>query len=123
MAESALSLKLLIDTRSRRVLFAEVGKDCVDFIFHIMPLRVASIISLLRETGMGGSLKNLYGSIENLNASYIQPNQSKDTLLKPAVPLPGSSVPLLLLGDTPTEKKFDRPDSVKPIQSQIDHFF
>ncbi|KAL0390573.1 UNVERIFIED_CONTAM: hypothetical protein Scaly_0414400 [Sesamum calycinum] len=119
MAESALSLKLLIDTRSRRVLFAEVGKDCADFIFHIMPLRVASIISLLRETGMGGSLKNLYGSIEN----YIQPNQSKDTLLKPAVPLPGSSVPLLLLGDTPTEKKFDRPDSAKPIQSQIGHFF
>ncbi|KAL0460630.1 UNVERIFIED_CONTAM: hypothetical protein Slati_0690200 [Sesamum latifolium] len=55
---------------------------------------------------MVGSLTNLYGSIEHLNASYIQPNQSKTTLLKPAVPSPGSSVPLLLLGDTPTEKKF-----------------
>ncbi|KAL0436945.1 UNVERIFIED_CONTAM: hypothetical protein Sradi_0402400 [Sesamum radiatum] len=108
MAESAVSLKLLIDTQAKRVLFAEVGKDCVEFLFHIMLLPMATIISLLRETGMVGSLTNLYGSIENLNASHIQPNQSKDTLLKPAVPSPGSSVPLLLLDDTATEKKFYR---------------
>ncbi|KAK4441217.1 hypothetical protein Salat_0456600 [Sesamum alatum] len=105
---SAVSLKLLIDTQAKRVLFAEVGKDCVDFLFHIMSLPVATIISLLKKQVMSGSLPNLYDSIENLNASYVQPNKNKDTLLKPVVPAPCSSIPLLLLADTPTEKKFYR---------------
>ncbi|KAL0460634.1 UNVERIFIED_CONTAM: hypothetical protein Slati_0690600 [Sesamum latifolium] len=108
MAKSSVRLKLLVDTQAKADLFAEVGKDCVDFLFHIMSLPVVTIISLLKKQGTVGSLTNLYGSIENLNASYIQPNQSKDTLLKPLVPAPGSSVPLLLLGDTLTEKNFYR---------------
>ncbi|KAK4408469.1 hypothetical protein Sango_0427900 [Sesamum angolense] len=108
MGESSVSLKLLVDTQANTVLFAEVGNDFVDFLFHIMSLPVATVISLLKEQVMVGSLTNLYGSIENLNASYIQPNQSKDTLLKPLVQAPRSSVTLLLLGDTPTERKFYR---------------
>ncbi|KAL2239869.1 UNVERIFIED_CONTAM: hypothetical protein Sindi_0628100 [Sesamum indicum] len=108
MAKSSVRLKLLVDTQTKRVLFAEVGKDCVDFLFHMMSLPVATIISLLKYQGMEGSLTNLYGSIENLDASYIQPNKSKDTLLKPFVPAPDSSVPVLLLGDKPIEKKFYR---------------
>lgn len=105
---SSVELKLLIDTQAKRVLFAEVGKDCVDFLFHIMSLPVATIISLLKKQGMSGSLPKLYESIENLNASYVQPNKNKDVLLKPVVPISGSSVPLLLLDDTPSEKKFYR---------------
>ncbi|KAK4441216.1 hypothetical protein Salat_0456500 [Sesamum alatum] len=106
MAKSSVSLKLLVDTQAKRVLFAEVDKDCVDFLFHIMSFPVATIISLLKRQGMSGSLPNLYESIENLNVSYVQPNKNKDFLLKPVVPISGSSVPLLLLGDKPTEKKF-----------------
>ncbi|KAL0436941.1 UNVERIFIED_CONTAM: hypothetical protein Sradi_0402000 [Sesamum radiatum] len=108
MAKSSVRLKLLVDTQTKRVLFAEVGKDCADFLFHIMSLPVATIISLLKKQGMVGSLTNLYESIENLNSSYMQPNQSKDTLLKPVVPAAGSFVSLLLLDDPPTEKKFYR---------------
>ncbi|KAK4441215.1 hypothetical protein Salat_0456400 [Sesamum alatum] len=106
MAKSSVSLKLLVDTHAKRVLFAEVGKDCVDFLFHIMSLPVATIISLLKKQRMSGSLPNLYESIENLNVSYVQPNKNKDFLLKSVVPISGSSVPLLLFGDKPTEKKF-----------------
>ncbi|KAI3461372.1 hypothetical protein Pfo_018035 [Paulownia fortunei] len=83
MAESTVSLKLLIDTQGKRVLFAEASKDCVDFLFHILSLPVATLISLMGKQGMVGSLANLYESIENLNESYMQPNQTKDTLLKP----------------------------------------
>ncbi|KAL2239867.1 uncharacterized protein LOC105170754 [Sesamum indicum] len=108
MAKSSVRLKLLVDTQTKRVLFAEVGKDCVDFLFHIMSLPVATMISLLKKQGMVGSLTNLYGSIANLDASYIQPNKSKDTLLKPLVPAPDLSVPVLLLGDKPTDQKFYR---------------
>ncbi|KAL0390570.1 UNVERIFIED_CONTAM: hypothetical protein Scaly_0414100 [Sesamum calycinum] len=106
MGKSSVSLKLLVDTQANTVLFAEVGNDFVDFLFHIMLLPVATVISLLKEQLMVGSLSNLYRSIENLNASYIQPNRSKDTLLKPLVQAPGSLLTLLRLSDTPTEKKF-----------------
>ncbi|KAI3461377.1 hypothetical protein Pfo_018040 [Paulownia fortunei] len=106
MAESTMSLKLLIDTQGKRVLFAEAGKDFVDFLFRILSLPLGTVISLLKKQGMVGSLANLYKSIENLNDSYIQPNQSKDTLLKPVARVSGSSVPLLALKDAPTVKKF-----------------
>ncbi|KAG8372838.1 hypothetical protein BUALT_Bualt12G0108600 [Buddleja alternifolia] len=108
MAEPTLSLKLLIDTKGKRVLFAETDKDCVDFLFHILSLPVARVTSLLKNDGVMGSLANIYESVENLHESYIQPNQSKDTLLKPIPPtaIRGYSAPLtLLLNDAPTDKK------------------
>ncbi|KAH6827586.1 hypothetical protein C2S53_019893 [Perilla frutescens var. hirtella] len=100
-----VSMKLLIDTKGKRVLFAEAGKDCVDFLFHILSLPVATIIRLLQVQGMEGSLPNLYRSLEDLNVTYIQPNQSKDTLLKPAT---SSSVPLLAITNAPIGKNFYR---------------
>ncbi|KAH6814665.1 hypothetical protein C2S51_023683 [Perilla frutescens var. frutescens] len=105
MAETKVSMKLLIDTKTKRVLFAEAGKDCVDFLFNILSLPVATIIRLLQAQGMEGSLPNLYRSLENLNDTYIQPNRSKDTFLKPAT---SSSVPLLALTDAPIGKNFYR---------------
>ena len=38
MSDSKVSMKLSIDTQGKRVLFAEAGKDCVDFLFHILSL-------------------------------------------------------------------------------------
>ncbi|KAI3461378.1 hypothetical protein Pfo_018041 [Paulownia fortunei] len=102
MSESTMSLKLLIDSQGKRVLFAEAGKDFVDFLFRILSLPLGTVISLLKKQGMVGSLANLYKSIENLNDSYIQPNQSKDTLLKPVARVSR----LLALKDAPTVKKF-----------------
>ncbi|KAI3461373.1 hypothetical protein Pfo_018036 [Paulownia fortunei] len=107
MAGSTMSLKLLIDTQGKRVLFAEAGKDFVDFLFQILSLPAGTVISLLRKQEMVGSLANLYESIENLNDSYIQPNQTKDTILKPVPPVSDSSIPPLGLNGAPTTvKKF-----------------
>ncbi|XP_021830060.1 uncharacterized protein LOC110770269 [Prunus avium] len=79
-----VSLKLLIDTRGCKVLFAEASKDVVDFLFNLLSLPVGTVIRLLSEDGgMVGSLGNLYESVENLNDTYLQPNLDKDTLLKP----------------------------------------
>ncbi|GER44565.1 hypothetical protein STAS_21468 [Striga asiatica] len=99
MSNSSIRLKLLIDTRAKRVLFAEADKDCVDFLFYILSLPVAKLIDLVGKQGMVGSLANLYESIENLNDSYVQPNQAKDTLLKPSYTA-SSAVPLLALEDS-----------------------
>ncbi|KAM3704478.1 hypothetical protein ACB098_03G006500 [Castanea mollissima] len=96
--ETNVSLKLLIDTESHRVLFAEADKNFIDFLFHILALPVGTFIALLTKQGMVGSLGNIYESIENLNITYLQPNLNKETLLKPKVHIPGggTGVPLLL---------------------------
>ncbi|KAL8029724.1 hypothetical protein ABFX02_14G243100 [Erythranthe guttata] len=108
MAESTLSLKLLINSQSKRVLFAEAGKDFVDFLFYVLSLPVGTVINLLKKQENIGSLANLYESIENLNETYIQPNKTKEAILKPVATVSGSSVPLLALNDASSKRKFYR---------------
>ncbi|KAL3828504.1 hypothetical protein ACJIZ3_017306 [Penstemon smallii] len=106
MAESNISMKLLIDTQNNRVLFAEASKDCVDFLFHMLSLPIATVIRLLKEENeMVGSVQNLYESIENLNETYIVPQHSKDFLLKLNFRACSCSVPLLSINNTPTDQK------------------
>ena len=91
MEETNVSLKLLIDTESQRVLFAEAGKEFIDFLFHILALPVGTFIPLLKNQGTVGSFGNIYESIENLSITYLQPNVDKETLLKPKVYIPGGT--------------------------------
>ncbi|TYJ16192.1 hypothetical protein E1A91_A10G233700v1 [Gossypium mustelinum] len=87
-----MSLNLLIDTKGQRVLYAEAGKDFVNFLFNILLLPVGT---LLKKEGMVGCLANLYESIENLGDAYIQPKTNKDTLLNPKSSSLAINVPLL----------------------------
>ncbi|XP_057489618.1 uncharacterized protein LOC130775528 isoform X1 [Actinidia eriantha] len=106
MATSKVSLKLLIDTKASRVLYAEAGKDFVDFLFSLLHLPVGTVIRLLIKDSLVGSLGNLYESIENLSETYWQPNQNKESLLKPKNPPCASGVPMLLPSDISTTKRF-----------------
>ncbi|XP_057990638.1 uncharacterized protein LOC131173011 [Hevea brasiliensis] len=95
--ENKVSLQLLIDRKANKVLFAEDGKDFVDFLFTLLSLTVGTVIRLLKQPAMVGCIGNLYESLENLNKAYMQPYQSKDSLLKPTVLLTQlANVPLLL---------------------------
>uniref|UniRef100_A0A7N2R9V6 DUF674 domain-containing protein n=1 Tax=Quercus lobata TaxID=97700 RepID=A0A7N2R9V6_QUELO len=96
MAAAKVSLKLLIDKKSHQVLFAEAGKEFVDFLITILALPVGTVIRLLKKQGMVGCLQNFYESIENLSDTYLQPDQNKDSLLKPEVYFSGGVVPLQL---------------------------
>ncbi|XP_075645405.1 uncharacterized protein LOC142616431 [Castanea sativa] len=96
MATCKVSLKLLIDTKGNKVLFAEAGKDFVDFLFNILSLPLGNVINLLTKNSMVGSLGNVYESIETLSEAYLQPNQSKDAILKPETPASATSYPLFL---------------------------
>ncbi|KAK0593491.1 hypothetical protein LWI29_037600 [Acer saccharum] len=98
MAASQVKLKLLIDTQSKKVLFAEAGKDFVDFLFYLLSLPVSTVVRLLKNEGEVGCLSDLYNSLENLNDTYIQPIQNKTNLLYHKSSLPGSEFPLLLSG-------------------------
>ncbi|PHT46246.1 hypothetical protein CQW23_15404 [Capsicum baccatum] len=97
-------MKLLVDTKAKRVLFAEADKSFVDFLFHILSLPVATVIRLIKEKGMSyGCLPELYDSVENLDDTYIQ---SKDLLLKPKSSVTGiSSIPFLSISDVPATQK------------------
>ncbi|KAJ7975864.1 DUF674 family protein [Quillaja saponaria] len=108
MAGSTVSLKLLIDTKDNRVLFAETGKDFVDFLFNILRLPVSTVISLLTKNSMIGCLGNLYESVENLGETYMQPNQNKDYVLKPKVFANSANQSTLLLSndDSTTPKMY-----------------
>ncbi|XP_054788017.1 uncharacterized protein LOC129293915 [Prosopis cineraria] len=86
---SKMSLKLLVDTKSERVLFAEASKDFVDFLFNLHRLPIGTVTKLLTKTNMVGSLGKLYESIENLSNTYLlQQKQGKDILLKPKALIP-----------------------------------
>ncbi|KAL5711082.1 hypothetical protein ACHQM5_021575 [Ranunculus cassubicifolius] len=65
MAANKLSMKLLIDKKGNRVLFAEAGKDVIDFLF---------------------SLLSLPQSVEKFEDAYIlQPDKHRELLLNPAI--------------------------------------
>ena len=98
MAVTNMSMKLLIDTENRKVLFAEADKDFIDFLFHILRLPLGTIIPLLKNQGTVGSFGSIYDSIENLSTTYLQPNVNKETLLKHKVHISSTTgvVPLLL---------------------------
>ncbi|GMN57311.1 hypothetical protein TIFTF001_026427 [Ficus carica] len=103
--QSSITLKLLIDSKEKRVLFAEAGKDFADFLFTLLSLPVGTVIRLLSSNGMVGTIGKLYESFENLSVTYIQPTVSKDTLLKPNSPFGGSATLLSLTNDASTSKR------------------
>ncbi|GKU91863.1 hypothetical protein SLEP1_g5677 [Rubroshorea leprosula] len=94
--ETKLSLKLLVDTKGHRVLFAEAGKEFVDFLFNLLSLPIGTVITILSKQGMVGALGRLYESIETLSDTYKQASQvALDALLKPTV-YASAAAPLLL---------------------------
>lgn len=77
-----------MDNTSKRVVFAESGKDFVDFLFGLLELPLGTLIRLLAEEGMGASwtFGKVYESVKNLEADYLQTEQTKQVLLCPSKP-------------------------------------
>ncbi|KAL8161235.1 hypothetical protein V2J09_012724 [Rumex salicifolius] len=100
--ETAMKMKLLIDKTKGKVLFAEAGKDSVDFIFHMLSLPLGTIVGYLTKESMAGSIGNIYGSLESLGTDCIQDCFNKNCLLNPK-PAPGSATNIPLLTVKPDE--------------------
>ncbi|KAF7131652.1 hypothetical protein RHSIM_Rhsim09G0162300 [Rhododendron simsii] len=95
-SKAKVTLKLLIDTKSQKVIFAEAGTDFVDFLFNLVHLPVGTMVRLLTEQSqqtMVGALGNLYQSIQNLSETYFVSSQTKDSVLKPKAPLSATKPP------------------------------
>ncbi|CAM0879548.1 unnamed protein product [Alopecurus aequalis] len=79
----ALSMKLLIDTKAQRVLFAEANKDMVDFLFSLLVLPLSTAVRLIGRGSMVGSAGNLYSSVLRIDAAYVLPGVELNKLLGP----------------------------------------
>ncbi|KDO67754.1 hypothetical protein CISIN_1g025471mg [Citrus sinensis] len=78
-----VKLKLIIDKRANKVLFAEAEKDFVDSLFNLLYMPFGTVTRLLRDAVTVGCTGNLYQSLENLSEAVLITNHSKVELLKP----------------------------------------
>lgn len=106
-AAAALSMKLLINKKAQRVLFAEASKEVVDFLFSLLALPVATAVKLVGKDGMVGCVGNLYASVDKLDSTYVQDGAAKDALLCPTVVSPAANTSSSLL-------RLPEPSSVQP---------
>ncbi|XP_062230428.1 uncharacterized protein LOC133928216 [Phragmites australis] len=93
-----IPLKLLVESKSKKVLFAEAGKEFVDFVFSLLTLPIGAVVKLISAGTMYGSIGRLYQSVDHISASYLLPNTDKADLLQPKVLHPDGRELLLLQG-------------------------
>ncbi|WCJ19534.1 hypothetical protein M5689_001820 [Euphorbia peplus] len=93
---SNVELKLLINKKEEKVLYAEANKEFVDFLFSLMSLPLGMIIKLLENKETVGSIGDLYNSIKSLNQTYLQSSKQLDPVLNPKLPKVSFESPLLL---------------------------
>ncbi|KAL5986115.1 hypothetical protein ACLOJK_028105 [Asimina triloba] len=77
-SSSKLRLKLVIDSRTKKVIFGEPRKDLVDFLFTILACN-----------GAAGRGRN--NSLKDLPIDHMHPNADRDMFLKPNMPVRSSS--------------------------------
>nr|CAN74503.1 hypothetical protein VITISV_024540 [Vitis vinifera] len=83
-AAPKMSLKLLINKKDNKVVFAEAEYSFIDFLFNLLTLPIGTIVSLLPKENC---LRNLHESINKLEEAYLLPNQSNDSSLKLNTPV------------------------------------
>lgn len=109
-----LTMKLLVDSspaRRRRVVFAEAGKDTVDFLFSLLAVPAGTAVRLLSkdDQSMPGSMGNLYSSAEKLaDGPYAHPAAARDAVLCAAMPSPAA------VAGPPTSWLFRLPEPQPP---------
>eukprot|EP01018_Ginkgo_biloba_P010429 Gb_20162 [translate_table: standard] len=88
MAEEAncMNLRLLINKKTQRILYAEAGKDLVDLLFSFLLLPTGAVIKLLADNKYPdkvGCLRNLHISVDKLQPRYMSGDKSE--LLHPKI--------------------------------------
>lgn len=81
-----VKVKLVVDKAANRVLFAEAGKDFIDFLFQLQELPLGVVLQLIRSVSDNSicCVSNIRDSIENLPDNYFITSQ-KAALLDPEV--------------------------------------
>ncbi|RWR96800.1 hypothetical protein CKAN_02620200 [Cinnamomum micranthum f. kanehirae] len=83
MATTQMSLKLVVDKKMNRVVFAECGNDFVDVLLSFLTMPIGTIIRLTRKESKIGGMSTLYESAEDLDVNLLQTEACKKMLLYP----------------------------------------
>ncbi|MBA0824239.1 hypothetical protein Goarm_020919 [Gossypium armourianum] len=81
-----VSIKLLIDQESNKVIIAEAGSDIVDILRSLLKFPLGNIVRLIGKhqcLQRAGCLNNLYNSVENLSLTSFRTDACKSMLLNP----------------------------------------
>jgi Protein of unknown function (DUF674) len=78
-------LKLLIEKESQKLLFAEVGKDVVDFLMSLLSLPIGSVTKLITQESAFDCLRNTYNSWEQLNSRFLSSDRMIPCNIIPSV--------------------------------------
>ncbi|KAI3677634.1 hypothetical protein L6452_36900 [Arctium lappa] len=84
--EKTVQLKVFVDKKKKKVMFAEAEEDLVDILFSFFMLPLGTIARLSSSTHADlqvGSLTSLYESIVNLNGKHFTNDGCKDALVNP----------------------------------------
>lgn len=101
-----LQMKLLIEKRSQKVLFAEVGKKVVDFLLSLLSLPIGSVTKLITEESTFRPLSNTYNSWEQLDHNFLSSSRMTANSLVPVIsPTSSSNFALLLSSASPATAK------------------
>ncbi|KAK1373178.1 hypothetical protein POM88_029371 [Heracleum sosnowskyi] len=87
--ETEISLKVVIERDTKKIVFAEANSDFVDILFSFLTLPMGTIVRLLangsdpshEKVNIGG-FNNLYESVANLDAMYFRTKECQDMLLR-----------------------------------------
>ncbi|KAL7586409.1 hypothetical protein Lser_V15G36286 [Lactuca serriola] len=102
MASENMTLKLLVNKATQKVLYAEATKEFVDFLFHLFSLPVGTLIQLVGSKQMAGCLGKLKESLESFNQIYLQPGVNKDNIFNSSTTFNGN---MFLLDDVSAKDK------------------
>nr|QIA97905.1 hypothetical protein AP_R.00g000050-v1.0.a3 [Amaranthus palmeri] len=100
-----MSLKLMVDKKTKKVVFAEASKGVVDFIFHILSLLLATVVKFIQENKheMSWSLDDLYKCIQSFDNACLETGFDKNSVLNPSTSKIGPLLaPSASLGNRPT---------------------
>nr|GMD82906.1 uncharacterized protein LOC109182299 [Ipomoea batatas] len=104
--EPKVSLKLLIDEKTNRLVGAEAHKDLVDILFSFLTLPMATVIRVTKSVTIG-CMNNLYHSIQNIGAENWHTVHCKTMVLNPRNPLANYCKKLKMnVDDSGSEKKY-----------------
>nr|XP_043637433.1 uncharacterized protein LOC122608397 [Erigeron canadensis] len=110
-----IQLKVFIDNKKKKVMFAEAEEDFVEILFSFLTLPLGTIAKLSNKHGDSkdlkfGSLSSLYESIENLDNKHFSNEHCKIALVNPT----SSSVSLC------QKLKVNLMDDKKPVDGPVD---
>ncbi|RXH84727.1 hypothetical protein DVH24_033011 [Malus domestica] len=85
ISENQISLKVLVNNLTNKVIFAECDNDFIDVLFSFLTIPMGTIVRLSHHSqSFGiGCIDNLFGSVESLDLQLFRTKECRDMLLHP----------------------------------------